>query len=940
MKERLNSNPIQTTLTAHLQEENSVFVFPTQTSATLWADRIIQVSDTKAIATERFIAWDDFKGSSIKSQHEDKRSIPATLRKFFANTMIEENAKAPFLTNIITKEYAASASSFTNWIAGFLPSLSQWKKRFTDRIQETDADDEDKDLLAIYDWYSRFLDENGLFDPAWETPPFEADGHTYYIFYPEILMDYSEYAELLASSPDIVLVHVPEAAGQKEPEVQFFSSSKEEISAVAMHLLHAHNDEGIPWTSIAISVPDIETYAPYLTQTFTSLEIPHVLRNGVSLASTGAGSFFVQAAACVRTNFSFDSIKTLLSNNQLPWIQKTLNNELINFGKENNCLCSFTEPNGQPYDVWEMAFKQPNQNLLLINFYRSLKDKLTPLARSKTFADILKNYFSFRELFFNQDEWDEQSNNIMSRCITELNGLIDLEQEFPNCTVASPYSFFTSYLEDKMYVPQQSEQGVQVITYRLASSAPFAKHIVLDASQSSLSVIYKQIGFLNDTKRKKLGFTEDTNVSELFIRLYSLSSDTEPFYTCAEKTFTGYALPHGCFKEVERRKDKDDFVPLDDAENPEIQNPYKREKQLLLKQSEDGKNITLPDCVPMYQKQSFENWYGQNFIEPQESSNTDSSSAFGELLKAKCHDANGKIKISATPLRDFYVCPRLWLFKRILGVKELSSEGSLMDIYTMGNLNHEMLHLYMEALQSARKPLHAKEDSLTDEYLKLLSASVDKAIATLRNTSPLLRELLKTERDSIFATIEGSVIEVSHWFEDFSVIATEKEYSFAPDNKDYVLNGKIDCLLSSPEGEPVLLDFKNTGMAVPKKELYKTDTSLPDPQMPMYIYLLQNQKKPISIENAFFYAIKDKNIVPVLGTATNNYKNGTKTAKVSDFTPTMEAFLDMVETFAQRIQAKDFSLDEAAQTYSVCTDTDCRNYRPICRRFFTVSTEK
>ena len=53
----LNRNLIEQTIKTHIHELTSVFVFPTQTAADLWADRATNptVTNVSAVAMERFI---------------------------------------------------------------------------------------------------------------------------------------------------------------------------------------------------------------------------------------------------------------------------------------------------------------------------------------------------------------------------------------------------------------------------------------------------------------------------------------------------------------------------------------------------------------------------------------------------------------------------------------------------------------------------------------------------------------------------------------------------------------------------------------------------------------------------------------------------------------------------------------------------------------------
>ncbi|WP_287046446.1 hypothetical protein [Treponema sp.] len=126
----ISENIIEKTLKENVRNPDAYFVFATQTAADLWADRITETSEVHAVATERFIAWDTFKGESIRSQHQDKKAVPSAMRAIFTSQLIAENAAAPFLKSCIAPEYAKTASGFADWISSFLPGLSLWKKYF------------------------------------------------------------------------------------------------------------------------------------------------------------------------------------------------------------------------------------------------------------------------------------------------------------------------------------------------------------------------------------------------------------------------------------------------------------------------------------------------------------------------------------------------------------------------------------------------------------------------------------------------------------------------------------------------------------------------------------------------------------------------------------------------------------------------------------------
>ncbi len=156
----MSNNLIEITLKENIKNPKAIFVFPTQTAAELWSDKIIFISDVSAVAMNRFLAWDTFKGQSIKSMHQNKTSIPSAMRQIFAANLISQNAQNPFLKNLIIPEYAKTAAGFTNWICSLLPSLKNWKTKFEKNHQN--PDDEDLDLLTLYEKYSNFLEKNNF----------------------------------------------------------------------------------------------------------------------------------------------------------------------------------------------------------------------------------------------------------------------------------------------------------------------------------------------------------------------------------------------------------------------------------------------------------------------------------------------------------------------------------------------------------------------------------------------------------------------------------------------------------------------------------------------------------------------------------------------------------------------------------------------------------
>jgi hypothetical protein len=332
---------------------NSRFIFPTSVSASGWADHLLRIMGG-TLAMNKFLAWDDLKRSSIKSKIDKKKSIPSALRKIFANRLIEENSKncaegkTPVFTSLIRTEWADSASQFSPWLARILPQLGIWFLKTTglsiDNILNENAqkaasafDGDDRDMFNLAQRYAHFLDKYNLFEPAWETPPFNEDGKEYFLFFPESISDYGEYSSLLETSNHVKIIRADNME-DSSCDAFFYTNSRREITESALYIRALHEKQGINWDSIAVCIPDSQNYEPYVMREFTNRNIPFVRRISKPLTDYPAGSFFRAVLNCVSSDYSFSSVVALVMNRHLPWKEDEGINKLITFGMENNCL--------------------------------------------------------------------------------------------------------------------------------------------------------------------------------------------------------------------------------------------------------------------------------------------------------------------------------------------------------------------------------------------------------------------------------------------------------------------------------------------------------------------------------------------------------------------------------------------------------------------------
>lgn len=927
---KLSDSIIKNVIKNEIKKSNSIFVFPTQICASMWIDEALEFTEFECIASNRFIAWDDFKSESIKSQQQKKDSIPAILRSIFAENIILQNSKNPFFKNIITQEYATNAFRFANWIASILPSLAMWKKCFEKK--NSICDEEDLDFLELYNRYKKFLDENNLFDPAWETPPFSSNGKKYIIFFPEILMDYSEYQDLLEASSDIQIVHIPQELKAQLPQGHSYLNSRFELKDAIHYLWKIHNEKNIPWNKMAISVLNIDSYGPYLERELSLYEIPYVQKKGKPLSSSGIGSFFIQILNCYSENFSFDSIKNLLLNKELPWKEPSANDMLIQFGRENNCICSY-KYDGEQIDVWKKSFKNP-VDLTLVErvqpLYENLKKIISKIVESKSFSEIRVGYFEFREKFFDfkSENFPKENDKLLSRCISELGALINLEEKFGQCKIfeiPSYYNFFCNYLKDKLYVPQVETSGVQILPYKTASCAPFQIHLILDSSQNGISVVYKPLSFLRDEKRRLLGFANEQNVTQDFILLYAMNCQTECLFTCAQKTFDGYAFLNSYLLElshIPQEKNKthcDDFAKLDS---------YTLERESYF----DFNSEKFPSQIYKLQKDGFDNWNEKQATKKNIPQNAT------ELLKTVVENVTSrdeKIKVTVSDLKKFFQCPRAYMFDKILDVKQADNVATLVDAFAMGNLNHEILELYFSKLKNAAIPLaiDCEANSLPKIHYDFLIGSIEEAIS-ISGKSYLSNQLFLSTKNAIKDSIVKSVLNFSHFFNGFTVFEVEKRFTLEDESKEFMFDSRIDCILASPLGELVLIDIKTSKSSVPGNCYFNSENNLiPDFQLPIYCHILENQKNKLSICACGFYFLKDC-ALKLLYSRIEISKKKIEEENNAAFDETKKVCIENARKFAQYIRKQNFSLEILDFDNSDCVSCI---YKSVCRKTFTVS---
>jgi len=928
-------DPIESAILENWKDGDVTFVFPSDIAANLWLQKALAITGARTLPTERFIAWDRFKESAVQASVAGKSPVSAAIRKMYALNLASRNANSrqPLVTDVIPLAHSASGGVFAPWIARILPQLALWNRKLN-KSRSGARSAEESDLLFIYQDYSSFLERNALFEPAWQRPPLKDTGKKYVVFYVELIEDWDDYAELVRGSPCVRDVPVSDALAAGQPSVSVYADAREEYAAVALEIGKLI-DAGAEPEEIALSVPDLETARPYILRELSLRGIPYELRAGDALAAHPACRVFSLLQDCAQSDFAFASVKALLLDRLLPWKSPELAEALVEFGVRNHCVVSWAE-NGKKIDIWEEAFKAPSKgeasDWRVRDFYRALRESILPIARAREFKDIRNAWFSFRESFLDVDALSEGDNAVIARAISELTALAALAARFPDCAPESPYSFFVSTLAEKKYVPQRTPGGIGVFPYRVAAGTPFIYHFIIDASQDSVTVLYRQLAFLRHDRRLGMGLS-DVDASDSFLGAYRALGGR---FSCSEKTFAGYRMPHVYFTVTES------------ASADRTRDAHALERAWAARGKNSASGADFPDALNPLQKNGFRAWAkldaprGFSYL----AGPFDSPFPFLDKLAQKTQMDGDDVRVSQSDLVPYSVCPARWFLGKVLGIKAQVSDASLMDERNLGLLYHAVLK---EMFEYVLKTGPAFSKARMPEYRETALALARGAAAGYAEfQGPLAKPIIDSYARKIAEGVCGMLEADARYLDGFIPEFLEKDLAFSLDGIRYY--GKIDRVSRRPsDGERVIIDYKSG--KVPTASSYrvgegdtpadgdsddKGESAIKDFQMAAYVFLAeQSPESPYkgkTIEHAWFGNLKEGNFQPIVEDKTLLEGSRAKCLTRGEFEPAMRSFGSMAARFAASVRAMDFRKPSGLPR-SECAECD---FGALCRQTYSV----
>ncbi|MGI0518600.1 PD-(D/E)XK nuclease family protein [Treponema denticola] len=933
-------NLIEQTIKTYGRNLQNVFVFPSRIASRLWFQKSLNITGLGTVPSENYMSWDGFKESCLVSQAASLSPVSNTVRRIFAQYISRINSEKakdgePLFKFLIPQDYAETGAVFSEWIAGILPQLDHFEKRYADKGSDFLEDDEMRDYLVLKNEYADFLKKNSLFEPSWVSSEFYSYQKKYIIIYPELMEDFGEHAELLKQQEEIGYIPCPKF-NQKENLIDVYKNSRSELKNTALQIEKLLS-EGVRADEIAVSVPDIENYAAYIKREFYLRGIPAEFRSGFKLGLEQAGKLFSLIYDCVQNNFAFEFMKPIVLNKHIPWKDKEGVEALIDYGVKNNCAVSWKENKEDTVykNIWIESFKinyerdeiEVEQKKKARDWFYSFYYAVNRICESKTFADLQKNYFLFRNELIDENLFSEKDNAILGRCISCLQELLYLEDKFEAYMPCDRFKFFISELDKAIYVPQNTGLAVSIFPYRVAAATPFSYHFVLNCSQDHTNIIYNKLSFLRKDKREALGVFE-TDASSYFFEAYTESPNT--VFSFSPHTFNSYLIINNIFeisedeeiKNVERINKKIKELKSYDSflfDYPEKKEDYSEKTSAIYKIQKNA----VSTFSTLKRKKDFS--YLQNSYD---GTSEELNSYMEENLFKE-----GSLKLSQTDLKIFTECPVLWFLEKVLSVFSENYDAGIFDARNIGNLSHNVLEVLYKEIGSTDKYFNSKN---LDNYIEraslifddLAEKSIDFRGALAK---PFIQSLKKRVMEAVNFVLESdaSLLDgyAPKWVEEWIEI----------ENDGILYRGKIDrASFPQDERSGVIIDYKTNNMpaysSYGKKNSSVEEIELTDFQIPMYIFLAEsklNQK----IEHAWFLSFVQQKINKVVNDneAIPVTRSGSERSR-EDFQSSIDAFINEAERFAELVKNQDFTKPSSVsfETCSTC------GFKHICRTAYSV----
>jgi hypothetical protein len=897
-----------------LDDPNTCFVFPSELTARFWCKRALHFSNRRSIPTNRFLSWDQFKESCF-IYDSPGRPVNRAIRLLFLYRRLEQNRRKPYLLQLILPQYAGEPRIFLESLQRLLPVLhripairSRWPRFSRDKL---------KDLEDLYASYQAFLSRSQLYEPNYEQPRFSPEDRSYILFFPELIEDYGEFADLLSNRIEQIPVPSDIRPGTS---VRVFQTLPEEIRA-AIRQTAALLDGGADAEQIILTAGQLGELEPLLRREAELFSLPLQFHLGKPLSEFPQVVILHKAYTAVESSFSLNTMKALLLCRSIPWKQEKLCRALIRLALDGRIV-----GNTPATDNWassiESSRKKGNPRRLPLSrvsgFYATLKHQLLRIAAANTFSELKSCLVSFTADFFDLNRLHEEEVKIFQFAMDtfdELERADELvtggEAEMAGAGMDAQgrqrpvFPIWWTYLAQRLYVPGRYGAGISVYPFRVSEGMEPEHHIVINASQTATSHTIRRYPFLKLHEEQNTPEVQ-RELAPAHLRLYS-HSGKNVLFSYARRDYQRSNLPPPLFLAQD--------IPIVETPSADPADAYDLERKAWI----EGSSFPLQEIQKSGYEAAAAGALGKKEIDAAGQNLKDRRLI--QVLAQRLHEDEGRFRISATALELFSLCPFQFLWERLLRLSGEEYEPSMIDPIEFGSLLHRGLDLFFAWVQSEDSdPSGALSADRRDQYRRRLRRIVSKICSDFRRRNPTLlapiAAEIKRRVEELFLAFLDVELEV---MDEERIEGTEVHLRAVVPQIDTVLVGTIDRMSRNPSGY-TLIDYKKKHVPTRGDLFSRQAVSL---QMPFYIHLLEQNGRAVT--RAAYYSFENKRYHFVFGGPKTNMASAEDTYR--SVGEVKQRIIDM----RKRIAAGDYRIGSSPATNC----SRCR-LQEICRSGYSL----
>ncbi len=962
------TSPVAEKIVSSLDDQDLVYVFPTQIAADSWARASLDFSGRDCIDLDRFLGWDSFLASLRQiPDARERKEADVRSRLLWAYSLLGRKEKKLRLERLIDPDKAPPRNLAWS-LAATAPFLKEAAAQIAEKIKDGSLPP-DQGLIRDYEFlwsdYALFLKHHALYEPG--SLPLRAETRErFLLFYPSLMPGYSP--QLFTRTPELRIEtwepgqdKTPTAAGGRETEelpLRFqstlaakgtqpdqaapapssaprspaacppilltFASLRDELEYVFGVCRH-WVDQGVPASELALSLPSLgpDTIA-HVRRIARSWGLPLQFRSGAALSDSPMGRLIKASIQALNEGFSRRSLKTLFDPSLAAWKDSTSCLALLGLARRYN----IPELNSDPEymrGLWAKTLKPAaGQAESVSQFFYALRKSCVALSGSRSFSSLRVALHAFIDELLDEANFSDYANRTLQRIFEELSFLEIWENRLENSLQSfSPIEALLAVLEHSHYAPAELPEAISVQPYHLGILSAARLHFILEASLESAAFALR---FLSRAPQEIGAPQDEVSLTEA---LFDSMGIVNGLFCHAENSLEGYSVAHPYFFRRSARR-----LPIQAASIPP--SPEILETQAWLRLDASALPTSLPALTLAAAKGSFS---GENAIAPafppplffdppgyaQKKPGTKPALDPAALLRLRAFDAAPFFKLNPRGLGTINHCPFRWFLTGIPGLEEEIADPAIL---AEGSLMHDMIRSLLTEPQAQPTPAPNLQDNLAEPVPSEVSRDerIHKTfLAALKKTLNRSGYSLQVALESSYPKIQdriGRILAYENNLSEEGWLKSDFERGLFMELPELglKLEGRADRVAFKASPGCLLIDYKRKRCPAKKEFLADEEGVVRDYQINAYAAMLESSG--FAVLQALYWSIEDNKPVVVFG-------SGKQRPDRASFEPERRALQRALNEASARIREGRFlDIEPSAQACSDCP------FRAVCRAHF------